>query len=98
VLILQPVCEPPDVVAARDLVALLNMLEREEFTVTMAHVAHSKVYAGAVGGGAQHQALHGLGDPDLLHVGHLCLSWLAVATTVIVAVVPLIVPVVCDGH
>jgi hypothetical protein len=53
-LILQPVRELPYVIAARDLVTLLNMLEREEFAVTMTHVAHSKVYAGAICGGAQH--------------------------------------------
>jgi hypothetical protein len=72
VLLLQPVRKLPDVITPRYLVALLDVLEGEQLAVTMAHVTHAEVDAGAVSSGAQHQTLHGLGHPDLLDVWHFC--------------------------
>jgi hypothetical protein len=70
-LLLQPVCVLPDVVTTRYLIALLDMFEREQLVVSVAHVTHSKVNASTVGSGAQHQIFHGLGHPYLLSVRHL---------------------------
>jgi hypothetical protein len=75
----------------RYLIALLNMLEREQFAVAVAHVTHAKVNAGAVRSGTYHQSFHRLWHPDLFHVRHRCLSrLLSVATTIVVAMVLLI--------
>jgi hypothetical protein len=98
VLLLQPVCVLPDVVTTRYLIALLNVLEREQFVVAVAHVTHAKVNAGAVRSRTYHQSLHRLWHPDLLHVRHRCLSRLTVATTIVVAMVLFITLIVGSGH
>jgi hypothetical protein len=98
VLLLQPVRELPDVITPRYLVALLNVLEGEQFAVTVAHVTHAEVDAGAVGGGAQHQTLHGLGHPDLLDVRHLFGGRLTVVATIPTSTVLLSIPASDGGR
>jgi hypothetical protein len=93
-LLLQPVRELPDVITARYLVALLNMFEREQFAVTVAHVTHAKVDAGAIRSGAHHQTLSSpLARRSSLCVASCCRSTVvtSVATTIVVAMVLLII-------
>jgi hypothetical protein len=65
VLLPQLVCIPSNVVAPRQLVTLLDVVKCEQPIVTMAHVTHAKVNAGAVACGANHQVHHRSGDVDL---------------------------------
>ena len=63
VLLLQLVGVRPDVLAAYDLAALLDVLHGEQCVVSPAHVAEAKVYGGAVRRGRHHHVSH---DPGYI--------------------------------
>ena len=62
VLFLESPGVPPDIVAARDLVAALHVLHGEQHVVLAAHVVEAEVRRGGVGRGRQHRLRHDAWD------------------------------------
>ena len=65
-LLSQFVRESADVVAPRYLITLLDVVEREQSIVAVAHVVGAEVDAGAVACRADHQLQHHFWDVELL--------------------------------
>ena len=56
----------PDIAAPCEAITLLNMLHSEGLVVSVAHVAHTKMYGGAVRRGGQHHLCHDSRDIQFL--------------------------------